>query len=138
MSRSKDMNNHNQTCKCDACQMQTARSFFSGSSPISFGSLSESLMFDNIFSWQIFPSTARVSEKIREKTADHLGDIEFALNEQGDPDGIKNRQEIILTVANEVAEEMMDETCKNLEKFLANNDHVDEVAMELLKESKED
>ena len=81
---------------------------------------------------KILPNISDVEEMINEKTTNHFGDMEFALDEHGKPDGLKNEQEIVLTVASEVSEEVAEEVFNNLKDFLLKNDHINELAMELL------
>ena len=83
-------------------------------------------------------SVSDVAEMINEKTTNHFGDMEFALDEHGKPDGLKNEQEIVLTIASEISEEVAEEVFNNLKDFLLKNDHINELAMELLEESKEE
>ena len=87
---------------------------------------------------KILPNISDVAEMINEKTTNHFGDMEFALDEHGKPDGLKNEQEIVLTIASEISEEVAEEVFNNLKDFLLKNDHINELAMELLEESKEE
>ena len=87
---------------------------------------------------KLLPNISDVAEMINEKTTNHFGDMEFALDEHGKPDGLKNEQEIVLTIASEVSEEVAEEVFNNLKDFLLKNDHINELAMELLEESKEE
>ena len=92
---------------------------------------------------KILPNISDIDEMINEKTTNHFGDMEFALDEHGKPDGLKNEQEIVLTIASEVSEEVAEEVFNNLKDFLLKNDHINELAMELLEvelleESKEE
>ena len=81
---------------------------------------------------KILPNISDVDQMINEKTTNHFGDMEFALDEHGKPDGLKNEQEIVLTIASEVSEEVAEEVFNNLKDFLLKNDHINELAMELL------
>ena len=81
---------------------------------------------------KILPNISDVAEMINEKTTNHFGDMEFALDEHGKPDGLKNEQEIVLTIASEISEEVAEEVFNNLKDFLLKNDHINELAMELL------
>ena len=87
---------------------------------------------------KILPNISDIDEMINEKTTNHFGDMEFALDEHGKPDGLKNEQEIVLTIASEVSEEVAEEVFNNLKDFLLKNDHINELAMELLEESEEE
>ena len=81
---------------------------------------------------KLLPNISDVAEMINEKTTNHFGDMEFALDEHGKPDGLKNEQEIVLTIASEISEEVAEEVFNNLKDFLLKNDHINELAMELL------
>ena len=92
---------------------------------------------------KILPNISDIDEMINEKTTNHFGDMEFALDEHGKPDGLKNEQEIVLTIASEISEEVAEEVFNNLKDFLLKNDRINELAMELLEvelleESKEE
>ena len=87
---------------------------------------------------KLLPNISDVDQMINEKTTNHFGDMEFALDEHGKPDGLKNEQEIVLTIASEVSEEVAEEVFDNLKDFLLKNDHINELAMELLEESEEE
>lgn len=87
---------------------------------------------------KLLPKISDVAEMINEKTTNHFGDMEFALDEHGKPDGLKNEQEIMLIIASEVSEEVAEEVFNNIKDFLLKNDHINELAMELLEESKEE
>ena len=81
---------------------------------------------------KILPNISDIDEMINEKTTNHFGDMEFALDEHGKPDGLKNEQEIVLTIASEISEEVAEEVFNNLKECLLKNDHINELAMELL------
>ena len=87
---------------------------------------------------KILPNISDIDEMINEKTTNHFGDMEFALDEHGKPDGLKNEQEIVLTIASEISEEVAEEVFNNLKDFLLKHDHSNELAMELLEESEEE
>lgn len=87
---------------------------------------------------KLLPTISDVASMINEKTTNHFGDMEFALDEHGKPDGLKNEQEIVLTVASEVSEEVAEEVFNNLKDFLLKNDYINELATQLLEESKEE
>lgn len=87
---------------------------------------------------KLLPNISDVDQMINEKTTNHFGDMEFALDEHGKPDGLKNEQEIVLTIASEISEEVAEEVFNNLKDFLLKNDHINELAMELLEESEEE
>lgn len=114
-------------------------SFFSGRQLFDTQSLINNMYYgDQPNTFKILPRLADIMKSINEKTTNHFGDMEFALNEYGEPDGLKNEQEIVLTVASEVSEEVAEEVFKNIKNLLLDSDHINELAMQLLKESKED
>lgn len=87
---------------------------------------------------KLLPKISDLAQMINEKTTNHFGDMEFALDEHGKPDGLKNEQEIVLTIASEVSEEVAEEVFNNIRDFLLKNDRINELAMQLLEESKEE
>jgi hypothetical protein len=124
-------------CDCPICLKESARSFFSGASLINTQALINNLYGEEMEQFQLLPRIADIMRMINAKTTNHFGDMEFALNEYGEPDGLKNEQEIVLTVASEVSEEVAEEVFNNIKSLLFKNDHINELAMQLLKESKE-
>ena len=52
---------------------------------------------------KLLPNISDVDEMINEKTTNHFGDMEFALDEHGKQDGLKNEQEIVLTLSSVVS-----------------------------------
>lgn len=87
---------------------------------------------------KLLPKISDVNQMINEKATNHFGDMEFALDEYGKPDGLKNEQEIVLTIASEISEEVAEEVFNNIKDFLLKNDRINELAMELLEESNEE
>lgn len=129
-------------CDCPICAKENVKSFL-GNRPLMIDT--QALLnnmyyngtFDTFDEFKILPRLADIMKSINDKTTNHFGDMEFALNEYGEPDGLKNEQEIVLTVASEVSEEVAEEVFNNIKNLLSKNDHINELAMELLKESKE-
>lgn len=113
-------------------------SFFSGRQLFDTQSLINNMYYDGqLDTFKLLPKLTDIMKSINEKTANHFGDMDFALNEYGEPDGLKNEQEIVLTVASEVSEEVAEEVFNNIKKLLLDSDHINELAMQLLKENKE-
>lgn len=113
-------------------------SCFSTQQLLNVQSIINNMYYDGKFNtFTILPKLSDIMKSINEKTTNHFGDMEFALNEYGEPDGLKNEQEIVLTVASEVSEEVAEEVFNNIKDLLFKNDHINELAMQLLKESKE-
>lgn len=114
------------------------KSFFSNRSLVNTQALLNNLRYgEDIGMFDLLPRIADIMKMINEKATNHFGDMEFALNEYGEPDGLKNEQEIVLTVASEVSEEVAEEVFNDIKNLLFKNDHINELAMQLLKESKE-
>lgn len=128
----------NSDCDYPICMAENARSFFSGQSLVNTQALINNLKYgEEMELFQLLPKIADIMKMIDEKTTNHFGDMEFALNEYEEPDGLKNEQEIVLTVASEVSEEVAEKVFNNIKDLLLKNDHINELAMQLLKESKE-
>lgn len=125
-------------CDCPICTKENAKSFFSRQSLVNTQALINNLHYgEEIGMFDLLPRIADIMKMINAKTANHFGDMEFALNEYGEPDGLKNEQEIVLTIASEVSEEVAEVLFNNIKNLLLDSDHINELAMELLKESKE-
>lgn len=125
-------------CDCHICTKENVKSFFSNRSLVNTQALLNNLHYgEEIYMFDLLPRIADIMKMINDKTTNHFGDMEFALNEYGEPDGLKNEQEIVLTVASEVSEEVAEEVFNNIKDLLSKNDRINELAMELLKESKE-
>lgn len=125
-------------CDCQICTKENAKSFFSSNSLMNTTALINNLEYGattNMF--ELLPRIADVMKMINDKTTNHFGDMEFALNEYGEPDGLKNEQEIVMTVASEVSEEVAEVLFNNIKNLLLDSDHINELAMQLLDESKE-
>lgn len=76
----------------------------------------------------------RLSARIRER----IGDMEFSVDENGKPDGVKNHQEMVITIADEVADKISEEMYEKAMKKLVDDGMLDEEALRALKESNED
>ena len=140
MSRSKK--NNNTSCNCDLCK---SKSFFSGKSMIDAKSLLGNLKFGQSVhygtmkqGWVIESSLKDIITELKDKaTEKRFGDMEFALDEEGRPDGIKNKQEMVLTIANDIANSISEMAFEEAKQALEEDDWIDTKAMEMLKESKE-
>lgn len=141
MSRSKK--NNNTSCNCDLCK---SRSFFSGKSLVDTKALLSNLKYgQRVYfdpskqDWVIESSLRDVIAELKDKaTEERFGDMEFALDEEGRPDGIKNKQEMVLTIASDIANSISEMAFEEAKQALEEDDWVDTKAMEMLKESKED
>ena len=63
--------------------------------------------------------------------------MEFAVDEEGRPDGIKNKQEMVLTIASDIADSISEMAFEEAKQALEKDDWVDAKAMEMLKEGNE-
>lgn len=139
MSRSKK---NNKPCQCDLCK---SRSFFSRKSLIDTKSLlsnlkyGQRLYFDPVKQDWVIESSLKdaIAELKNKATEERFGDMEFALDEEGRPDGIKNKQEMVLTIASDIANSISEMVFEEAKRVLEEDDWVDTKAMEILKESKE-
>lgn len=132
-------------CDCHICTKENGRSFFSGESPVDTQSLlsnlkfGQSVHFDSIRQeWVVDSSIGDLVSKLRDDAVEKRFDnIEFALDEEGRPDGIKNKQEMVLTIASDIANSISELAFEETKQILEEDDWIDTKAMELLKESKE-
>lgn len=139
MSHSKK---NNKQCDCDLCK---SRSFFSGKSLIDAKSLLSNLKYgQRVYfdpskqDWVVDSTLKGIIAKLKDKaTEERFGDMEFALDEDGRPDGIKNKQEMVLTIANDIANSVSEMAFEEAKQALERDDWIDTKAMELLKEGKE-
>lgn len=125
---------------------EEAKSFFSGESIIDSAMLMNNLKigqkvhFDPINQeWVVQNTIDEIVDSLKYNAAsDRFEDMEFALDEEGRPDGLKNKQEMVLTIAGDIADKMNDLIFEEAKKVLERGDWLDAQAMEMLKESKED
>lgn len=140
MSRSK--NKHNKRCECDLCK---SKRFFSGESLVDAKSLLSNLKYgqhvyfnpvkqDWVVESRLKDAIAALKDKATEK---RFGDMEFAVDEEGRPDGIKNKQEMVLTIASDIADSISEMAFEEAKQALEKDDWVDAKAMEMLKEGNE-
>ena len=88
--------------------------------------------------WLVESSLSNIVDVLKNKaTEERFGDIEFALDEKGRPDGIKNKQEIVLTIASDIADSISEMVFEEAKQTLEKDDWIDTKAMEMLKEGKE-
>lgn len=121
------------------CICQSSLNSFSNEALVDTQALLNNLRYGNSYDgFRLLPKLSDIMQSINDKTEKHFVDMEFALDEYGEPDGLKNEQEIVMTVASEVSEEVAEEVFNNIKTLLLDSDHINELAMELLKESKED
>ncbi len=124
---------------------EEAKSFFSGERLIDSAMLMNNLKFGQSVcydtlkqSWVVENSLEDLVVKLRDKAVEkRFENMEFALDEKGRPDGLKNKQEMVLTIAGDIADKMNDLIFEEAKKVLEREDWLDRQAMEMLKESKE-
>lgn len=125
---------------------EEAECFFGGERLIDGAMLTNSLKFgqsvhyDSIKQdWVVDSSLEDLIDELKDKaTEKRFENMEFAVDEKGRPDGIKNKQEIILTIASDIAESISEMVFEEVKQILEKDDWVDTKAMEMLKESMED
>ena len=125
---------------------EEAKSFFTGGGLIDGAMLTNSLKFgqsvhyDSIKQdWVVESSLEDLIDELKDKaTEKRFENMEFAVDEKGRPDGIKNKQEMILTIASDIAESISEMVFEEVKQILEKDDWVDTKAMEMLKESMED
>lgn len=125
---------------------EEAKSFFTGGGLMDVAMLTNSLKFgqsvhyDSIKQdWVVEQSLEDLIDELKDKaTEKRFENMEFAVDEKGKPDGIKNKQEMILTIASDIAESISEMVFEEVKQILEKDDWVDTKAMEMLKESMED
>lgn len=125
---------------------EEAKSFFTGGGLIDGAMLTNSLKFgqsvhyDSIKQdWVVEQSLEGLVNELKSKaTEKRFEDMEFALDEVGRPDGIKNKQEMVLTIASDIANSISELAFESAKELLEKDNWVDAKAMEMLKESMED
>lgn len=96
--------------------------------------------FDSIRQeWVIDSSLGDLITKLEDEAVEkRFENMEFAFDEEGRPDGIKNKQEMVLTIASDIADSIGEMAFEEAKKLLEKDGWIDTKAMEMLKESKED
>ena len=74
---------------------------------------------------------------LRDAIADRFGNFEFALDEKGNPDGLKNQQEMVLTIADDIANKVSGLAYNATQKKLMEEDYLNAYANQLFEDSKE-
>lgn len=123
-----------------------SKDFFTGNSLIDVAMLTNNLKFGQSVHWDTLKSDWVVEssledliDELKDKaTENRFEDMEFALDEKGRPDGVKNKQEMVLTIASDIANSISELVFEEAKQVLEKDDWVDTKAMEMLKESMED
>lgn len=99
----------------------------------------QSVHYDSIRQeWVIDSSLGDLITKLEDEAVEkRLENIDFAFDEEGRPDGIKNKQEMVLTIASDIANSISELAFEEAQQLLEKDGWIDTKAMELLKESKE-
>lgn len=74
---------------------------------------------------------------LRDAIAKRFENMEFALDEKGNPDGVKNHQEMVLTIADDIANMFAEIAYDKAQKALDKDDFLNVYANQLLEDSKE-
>ena len=145
MSRSKKNKlTNNTSCESD---LNIGKSFFGGEGLLPDSSVllrnlkfGQSVHYDSTKQdWVVEQSLEDIIMDFRDRaTEKRFENMEFAVDEKGRPDGIKNKQEMILTIASDIAESISEMVFEEVKQILEKDDWVDTKAMEMLKESMED
>lgn len=100
----------------------------------------QTVHFDSIKQeWVVESSLEDIVNELKNKaTEKRFEDMEFALDEEGRPDGIKNKQEMVLTIANDIADSIGELAFEEAKQALEEYNWLDAKAMQMLKESMED
>lgn len=88
--------------------------------------------------WLVESSMSNIIDVLKnEAIRKRFEDMEFALDEEGRPDGLKNYQEMVFTIAGDIADSINELAFEEAKRELERGDLLNEQAMKLLKESKE-
>ena len=77
-----------------------------------------------------------VERLAQDAIANRFGDMEFAVDEKGNPDGLKNYQEMLLTIAGDITETISNMTYDLAQEVLNKDDYLQSWAKQLLDDSK--
>lgn len=118
--------------------MKDAKSFFSGENLINTADLLKNLKFgQDWFSYKEFD--IEVPDGImRNAIENRFEHFEFALDEKGNPDGLKNHQEMVLTIADDIANKIQEIAYEKAQEELEKYDYLDTYANQLFEDSKGD
>lgn len=121
--------------------MENARSFFSGEYLIKVEDVLNNLKFgQTIYTHPEFEDEwVDIPDGImRNAIENRFENFEFALDEKGNPDGLKNHQEMVLTIADDIANKIQEIAYKKAQKELEKYDYLDTYANQLFEDSKGD
>ena len=123
----------------------SSKSLFSGERLLDGSVLMNNLKFGQMLhydptsqNWVLESSLENIVDELKYKAiSKRFKDMEFALDEKGRPDGLKNHQEMVLTIAGDIADSINELAFEEAKKELEREDWLDRQAMGLLKESME-
>lgn len=121
--------------------MENARSFFSGERLIKSEDILNNLKFgQTIYTHPEFEDEwVDIPDGImRNAIENRFENFEFALDEKGNPDGLKNHQEMVLTIADDIANKIQEIAYEKAQKELEKYDYLDTYANQLFEDSKGD
>lgn len=121
--------------------MENARSFFTGGELIGGAMLVNNLKFgQTIYTHPEFEDEwVDIPDGImRNAIENRFENFEFALDEKGNPDGLKNHQEMVLTIADDIANKIQEIAYEKAQKELEKYDYLDTYANQLFEDSKGD
>lgn len=121
--------------------MENARSFFSGEHLVKCEDILKEFKFGKTIythpefedEWVDIPDGI-----MRNAIENRFENFEFALDEKGNPDGLKNHQEMVLTIADDIANKIQEIAYKKAQKELEKYDYLDTYANQLFEDSKGD
>lgn len=124
---------------------EEVESFFSGDSIIDSAMLMNNLKFGQTLhfdptnqNWVLVSNITNIVDELKYKAiSKRFEDMEFALDEEGRPDGLKNHQEMVLTIAGDIADSINELVFEEAKHALEHDDLLNAQAMKMLKESKE-
>lgn len=122
--------------------LKDAKSFFSGKRLVNTEDLLNNLKFRQTMTFA-FPfledKWVEIPDGIMRKAIeDRFENFEFALDEKGRPDGLKNHQEMVLTIADDIANKIQEIAYEKAQKELEKYDYLDTYANQLFEDSKGD
>ena len=131
---------NNTSCVLDSSSFLKGQSIINSAMLMNNLKFGQSVHYDSIKQeWVVETSIEDLVTELKDKaTEKRFEDMEFALDEEGRPDGLKNKQEMVLTIASDIANSIGEMAFEEAKQILEQDDWVDTKAMEMLKESKED
>ena len=117
--------------------MKDSKSFFTGSCKIDHNYLINNLHLMDYMRIEDDDSVFVGDGFIRNAIENRFENFEYALDEKGNPDGLKNHQEMALTIADDVANKLSEIAYEKALKKLEEDDYLNVYANQLLEDYKE-